>query len=119
MAGVVLLDRHAGGGQSHVGQAAARITQGGLGEAWDIAARKLGVELHLLGHSAWAVPLWGGVIGLALLATRRHGQRHLSALLSSGAVAAGTSLVFNDAGAVACALCLAVVWSTAAAERNE
>lgn len=116
MAGIVLLDRHAGGGQSHVGQAVARITRGGIGEAWGIAARKLGVELHLLGHSAWAVPLWGSVLGLALLAKHKRADKHWSALLLSGAVAAGTSLAFNDAGAVACALCLAVVWSAVASE---
>lgn len=119
MAGIVLLDRHAGGGQSHVGQAAARITQGGRREAWDIISRKLDVELHLLGHSAWAMPLWGSVIGLIVLAKHRRGSQHLSALLSSGAVAAVTSLAFNDAGTVACALCLAVVWSTTASGRDK
>ncbi len=119
MAGIVLLDRHSGGGQSHIGQAVARITQGGWREAWDIAARKLGVEVHLLGHSAWAVPLWGGIVGLAVLAKRRRGDQHLSALLSAGAVAAAASLAFNDAGTVACALCLAVAWSTVASGQNE
>ena len=119
MTGIVLLDRHSGHGQSHIGQAAARITQGGLGEAWDIAGRKLGVELHLLGHSLWAVPLWGGVVGLALIAKRRRADGHLAALLWSGAVAAGTCLAFNDAGTVAGALCLAVVWSVAVSEGNE
>ncbi len=118
MAGIVLLDKHAGGAQSHVGQAVARITQRGLGEAWDIAARKLGVEMHLLGRSAWAVLLCCSVMGLALLAKPKRSDKHLSALLSSGAVAAAASLAFNDAGVVACALCLAVVWSTAAVGRN-
>jgi len=119
MAGIVLLDRHAGGAQSHVGQAVARITQGGLGEAWDIVARKLSVEGHLLVRSAWAVLLWSGVVGLSLLAQHKRADKHLSALLMSGAVAAGASLAFNDAGTVACALCLAVVWSTSASARNK
>lgn len=120
MAGVVLLDRHSGGaGQSHVGQAAARITQGGWQEAGDIAARKLGVELHLLGHSLWAVPLWGSIVGLVVLARKRPGSQRLSALLSSGTVAGTTSLAFNDAGTVACALCLAIVWTMAYTESNK
>lgn len=114
MAGIVLLDRHAGGGSSHVGQAAARIVQGGPGEAWDIASRKLNVELHLLGHSAWAVALWGEAAGLALLARQGRHDRFLRVLLTAGAAAAGTSLAFNDAGTVACVLCLACVWSVAA-----
>ncbi len=119
MTGIVLLDRHSGGGQSHIGQAAARIAQGGAREAWDIAARKLGMEGHLLTHSAWAALLWGGAVGLALVMKQRSGNKHSSALLLSGAVAAVTSLAFNDAGTVACALCLSIIWSTAALQQNK
>lgn len=117
MAGIVLLDRHAGGGQSHVGQASARIAQGGLGEAWSIITRKLGVEGHLLGHSAWAIALWGEVGSLVLLARAACPDARRSALWAAAGTAALTSLAFNDAGTVAGALCLAALWSVAAAER--
>jgi hypothetical protein len=97
--------------QSHIGAAVQRIVAGGVGEGWDIVARKAHVELRLLVHSTWAVLLWASVIGIILLARRwtdrTTGDR---ALLAAGGVAIGACLVANDAGVVAAALCAAQVW---------
>ncbi len=108
--GVAMLDARLNGGQaSHFGQAAARLSSGGVGEWTDIIRRKLAVEGHLLWHSAWAVPLWGG--GAALLAWARKAQPNDRPLLLGGLVAAGVCLAVNDAGTVAASFCLVLLWS--------
>ncbi len=104
--------RRGAGEQTHMGQAVRRIGSGGAGEAADIAARKLAVEWRLLYHSAWAVPLWAGMSGLFLLRRRaRQPDRERVALASAGGLAVALCLAVNDAGAVAGALCGALVWS--------
>lgn len=94
-------------GHSHMGEAVRRINAGGLGEAVDIIQRKLGVESRLMYHSAWACPLWIGLLCLLKLENR-------SALSTAGLVAILSCLAFNDAGVVAAALCLVPLWADAA-----
>jgi len=109
LAGVAVLDSRMGtGNQSHFGQAVGRLLSGGAGEWRDIIGRKLAVEGRLLYHSAWAVPLWGGLACL-LGQARRHGGLG-QALLRSALVAVIACLAVNDAGTVAASLCLAAVW---------
>jgi hypothetical protein len=96
-----LLDlRSPGGAQAHLGFEMRRVLTAGLPEAWSVISRKLSVELHLMWHSTWAVPLWIGLLLAALSASSRSAF--------SAAVLAGTllTLAFNDAGAVASALFL-------------
>jgi hypothetical protein len=111
LAGIALLDAsRSTGAQSHLGGAIARIAHGGPSQALDIVVRKLAVGLKLAVHSAWALPVWCGFLCLAL--QRRAaaaGEASEKALLDAGLAAAVICLLFNDAGAVACALCLAIV----------
>ena len=107
--------------QSHLGAAVSLIHHGGIGQALDIVTRKMAVELKLATHSTWALPVWAGLA--CLLLQRRAAARWKVdvddaikvrpriALLDSTLVAALLMLLFNDAGAVACALCLSVVCS--------
>jgi hypothetical protein len=96
-----LFDLRSGGSQAHLGFEMRRVLTSGLPEVWSVISRKLAVELHLMWHSAWAVPLWIGLIVAA------RSARAASAF--SVAVMAGTllTLAFNDAGVVASALFLA------------
>ena len=99
----------------------------------------MAVELKLATHSTWALPVWAGL--LCLLLQRRAASRWKSkvdaivasgamtadairvrphmALLDSTLVAALLMLFFNDAGAVACALCLSIVCSYVATRTYE
>ncbi|MGO8670999.1 MAG: hypothetical protein ACLQVD_06520 [Capsulimonadaceae bacterium] len=101
------------GAQSHLGGAWTLIAHGGGSQALDIVRRKLAVEMGLLVHSAWAVPVWAGLACAAAL--RRKAPDHVSTrtLLDTGLAGALLCLLFNDAGAVAGALCLALVCSMA------
>jgi hypothetical protein len=106
---VAVLDAHLGAGhQSHLGQAVARLGAGGAGEWRDIIARKLAVEGRLLYHSAWACPLWGGLACLLWLTRQRHSEN--KPFLVAGLIAVGTCLAVNDAGTVAAAMCLSLLW---------
>lgn len=100
-----LSGRHA----SHLGQAAARLHAGGAHEWGDIIGRKLAVEGHLLWHSAWAVPLWVGLASFGWLSRRLPLKDR--PLFDAGLVAVLACLAVNDAGAVAGALCLVMLWS--------
>ena len=100
---------------SHLGEAVQRAMSGGAGEIADVIKRKLDVEGRLAYRSAWALPLWGGLA--CLLATWRLNLRvrkEEQALRVSGIVAVATCLLLNDAGVVAAALCIVVLWSAAA-----
>ena len=108
---VASIDAHLGADrQSHFGQAVGRLGHGGAKEWVEIAARKLFVEGRLLYHSAWAVPLWGGM--LSVLWLRRWLGPATRPLLTAGLVAAFICLLVNDAGTVAAALCLSVIWGS-------
>lgn len=103
------------GPHSHIGEAARRIQSGGVMEAWDIITRKLAVESRLAYHSAWACPLWGGLLSLGLLWSNSVAlTREERALRTGGIVAVAGCILFNDAGIVAGALCLVPIWCDAA-----
>ena len=105
--GADLLLTH-GQGHSHLGEAARRITAGGWGEAQSIMARKLAVEVRLAWHSAWAVPLWAGLI--CVLLTRQSRADADRGLRAAGLTAVAACVALNDAGIVAGALCVLPVW---------
>lgn len=96
--------------QSHIGRGIERIKSGGLGEAVDIATRKLAVEARLLYHSAWAIPLWVSIAGF-IVACRNPLAGRRRALLRGGIAAVVVCVAVNDAGVVAGALCGVVVVS--------
>ncbi|BDI32367.1 hypothetical protein CCAX7_44180 [Capsulimonas corticalis] len=111
---VAFLDSHLNPGrQSHLGQAMAEIGTSGLGDGWDIITRKLAVEGHLLWHSAWAVPLWSALAGIFMSrsAVQRLNNVRTIALFNAGIAGVLLSIAFNDAGAVAGALCAMLLWS--------
>ena len=107
-ADVLLSHGHA---HSHLGEAARRIQTGGWGEAQSIIVRKLAVEARLAWHSAWAAPLWVGLVCM-LWVKRRQGFETSAdrALLGAGLTAVAACVVLNDAGVVAGALCALPVW---------
>ncbi len=96
-------------GQSHIGRAVSRITAGGINEAVDIVVRKAKVEGRLMYHSAWTIPLWAGLFSLVY---KPHGiSVRDKALREAGIVAVLACLLLNDAGVVAGALCVVVLWA--------
>lgn len=99
------------GAHSHMGEAVRRIQTGGWSEAGDIMARKLAVEGRLAFRSAWACPLWGGMLCLALT-WRKWGPPtpENRALHIAGMVGIAACVALNDAGVVAGALCLVPLW---------
>ena len=108
-----------GGAQSHIGGAVRRMGTGGISEGVDIVARKLAVESRLATRSAWACPLWGGLLCLILLWRRQPPSSYPErALRLGGAVAVGACALLNDAGVVAAVFCLLPLWSAAASGRQ-
>ena len=105
---------------SHVGEAIQRASAGGVGELGDVISRKLSVEGRLAYHSAWALPLWGG-LGCWLMLWRRHCgvMAEEKALRVAGSVAIGASLLLNDAGVIATALCVVILWCEAVSFKTE
>ena len=75
--------------------------------------RKLAVELRLAYHSVWTVPLWGGLISWGLLIARQKDQASW-AEQAAGSAAVLACLLSNDAGVVAAALCVSLLWCSAA-----
>ncbi len=108
-----------GGAHSHVGEAVQRIATGGPGEAWDIVRRKLAVEGRLAYHSAWAALLW-----LSLLCTVRLWKvipavdSSEKALRAAGAVGIVACLLLNDAGVVAGAIFMTLLWVAAMTQKS-
>lgn len=102
-AGVLLPYAH-----SHIGEAINRIASGGPGEAWDIIERKLTTEGRLAYHSAWTALLWLGTACTGFL--WKHAQKQGRALRSAGAMGIFACLLLNDAGVVAAALFVVVLW---------
>ena len=115
---VALLDsRLAIGRQSHFGQAVARLQAGGAREWGDIVVRKLAVEGRLLYHSAWACPVWGGLASLWWLTRQR--VKDDQPLVGAGLLAVAACLLVNDAGTVAAALCLSLLWGWVAVRHTQ
>jgi hypothetical protein len=99
------------GAHSHLGENVRRIQLGGFSEAGDIITRKLAVETRLAYHSAWAFPLWGGLICLGLLKqSRQEVTSEDLALKYAGFAAIAACVLLNDAGVVAGAFCLIPLW---------
>ena len=106
-------------GHSHIGEAVQRIASGGTSEASDIIWRKLAVEGRLAYHSAWAALLWMGVICTGLLWKRTSpAAQSVTALRSAGIVGVLACLLLNDAGVVAAAIFIAVLWSKAVTQKQ-
>jgi len=103
-----------GAGEAHLGFSLQRVLSSGWSEVWSIASRKLAVELRLLWHSAWALPVWLGLAS-ALYDRRKEAT---GALRASILMTTALTLLFNDAGAVAAALFLtfALSWQWASME---
>ena len=118
MALAALADTLLPGTRSHIGEAVDRIASGGLGEAWDIVQRKLATEGHLAYHSAWAALLWLGIGCTGLLWKQATAQGPERALRFAGAVGTLACLLFNDAGVVAAALFVAVLWCAAVTQKS-
>lgn len=96
---------------SHMGEAVRRIQTGGWSEAGDIMGRKLAVEGRLAVRSAWACPLWGGLLCLALTWRKRGSPTpEERALRGAGMAGIAACVALNDAGVVAGALCLIPLW---------
>lgn len=79
----------------------------------DIAARKLAVEGRLARRSAWAIPLWGALAGIWAMRRAADETERITtrAARQAGVAAILLSVAFNDAGAVAGALCAILLWS--------
>ena len=105
--------------QSHIGEAVRRIASGGPAEAVDIIRRKLSVEGRLAYHSAWAVLLWAGVVCTALLWKQSPPRgRDEAGLRLAGAVGVLACLSLNDAGVIAAALFVLLLWCQAATQKG-
>lgn len=98
------------GSQAHLGVEMGRVAHSGLPEALSVITRKLAVELRLMWHSAWAVPLWLA-IGILFWERRSAVSRATTndtpfrqALISGACL----TLALNDAGVVAAALMLSM-----------
>lgn len=107
------------GAHSHMGEAVGRIQAGGWSEAGDIVARKMAVDGRLATHSAWALPLWGGLLCLTLARrTRATETSEGRALWVAGVVGVAACVALNDAGVVAGALCLVPLWCDSVTHRT-
>lgn len=104
---------------SHIARAFEESARHGPAVLWDIAARKLAMNLMLLQTSLWSKLLLAYLAAAALIlaipqspwldALRRH--RALGAAVSTAAVAAAAAFIFNDSGVLAAATCLAPAWA--------
>ncbi len=103
---------------SHIGEAVQRITAGGLGEAGDIVRRKLAIEGRLAYRSAWAALLWLGVTATGWLWRRPAADRRDAAFRTASAVGVASCLLFNDAGVVAAAIMVTLIWSAALQKKS-
>ena len=107
------------GESSHIGRAFQSVAQDGVGYIWQIAIRKLSLNLLLLQTSLWSKLLLAyGLAGALILAL--PGSAWLVELRASpakGTAVAATSIaalaafLFNDSGVLAAATCLAPAWA--------
>ncbi|MGI4792120.1 MAG: hypothetical protein ACRYFS_25130 [Janthinobacterium lividum] len=104
---------------SHIGDAVERILFGGSGEALDIVRRKLAVEGRLAYHSAWAALLWTGLGCWRLLWEHQPAiTKTTIALRLAGGTGIAACLLLNDAGVVAAAIFVVILWSSAVIPRK-
>lgn len=102
------IDLRAGG--AHLGRA---LAGAGGGSYAAIAARKAGMETWLLLHSVWSAAALSAACLLAWLWRRRGpaAGRRARAAATGITLGAAASLVFNDSGVTAAALCLLYGWA--------
>ena len=97
--------------QSHIGQTARLILDGGLVEIWHIIVRKLEMNLTILQHTVWSKVWLISIIILALLfyyprglmKTIQHKYPDIFKGFIGVVVGALVAFVFNDSGVVAAA----------------
>ncbi|MGQ9780028.1 MAG: hypothetical protein ACUVRM_09165 [Bacillota bacterium] len=95
--------------QTHLGRLVAAMRAGGLGPFWEVARRKLAMNLKLVRFSGWSRVVIFALLGMAVTAVfpsgrgLRTARAHpflVKALWASLAAAAG-AFIFNDSGIVA------------------
>jgi hypothetical protein len=97
--------------ESHIGRAMRWVAEGRLDLVGAMALRKLEMNRHLIGVSAWSKVLLASLLVIAGMVLRPRGvllawQRRLPHFMhgfSAGAVGAIAALLVNDSGIVACA----------------
>jgi hypothetical protein len=97
--------------ESHIGRAMRWVAEGRLDLVRATALRKLEMNLHLIGVSAWSKVLLASLLVIAGMALRPPGVRQewrrrqpfFMHGFSAGAVGAIVALAVNDSGIVACA----------------
>jgi hypothetical protein len=106
---LVVLSR---GGDSHVAHTLSEAHRFGAGVIWSVITRKSAMDLHLVLHSTWMLVLCAAGIDFA---RRWHSggypSRGIKRVLCTGAAATAASLLLNDAGVVAAALCIIFPWA--------
>ncbi|MFE5324228.1 hypothetical protein ACFQ88_36675 [Paenibacillus sp. NPDC056579] len=98
-----------GGGQSHIGRAFDTLLQGRLDIIWAIIVRKLQMNWHLIGVSAWSKVLLTSMVVMAVLVLRPRGlfrrwQRRYPYIMygcAANVIGAIAALLLNDSGIVA------------------
>lgn len=99
------------GEESHIGRAMRWLTDGELDMIWSMIVRKLAMNWHLIGVSAWSKVLISSILVIAVMVLRPRGlfgrwQRLYPFFMfgfSASAIGAITALVVNDSGIVAAA----------------
>jgi hypothetical protein len=103
--------------QSHMGQTAQLVSQGGLIELVDIAYRKISMNLRLFGYTIWTNLVLVSLLSVGILFYRPVGilkdviNKYRAATNGIAAATAGSlaALVANDSGVVAAATSMAYV----------
>lgn len=97
--------------QSHIGRTANLIRQEGITELWDIALRKINMNIKLIKYTNWSrvfLVLFGSIVLLiykppGLLAKQLTNNQGLKFGITSIACASFVALIANDSGIVAAA----------------
>ena len=101
----------AAGQESHIGRAMRWLAEGRFDQIGALILRKLEMNLHLIGVSAWSKVLLAGMLVIAVIVLRPRGvfrkwQQQYPFLMhgfSASAIGAITALLVNDSGIVSCA----------------
>lgn len=99
------------GEESHIGRAMRWLTDGEFDMIWSLIVRKLAMNWHLIGVSAWSKVLISSILVIAVMVLRPRGlfvrwQRMYPYFMfgySASAIGAITALLVNDSGIVAAA----------------